>query len=120
VSETLKGRRAEILWVTVMAAAVALGGRLMLANLAHSRAVSAIAIAVILAASVVAMRRHRANGAPPIALTRDVTFIAAALLALAFVLHPARWSMGATIAAIEFGLILEMGALLTPVRQAGV
>ena len=88
MSETFKSRRAEILWVTVMAAAVALGGRLMLANLAHSPIVSAIVIGVILAASVLAMRRHRSNGAAPIALTRDVTFIAAGLLALVYVLFP--------------------------------
>ena len=67
---------------------------------------------------VLNLRRGIASGGQLARLyaSRDVAFLASIAGAIAFMLSPARWAFGACIAALEFGLILEIIARLAPGR----
>jgi hypothetical protein len=99
-----------MLSVALIAAAVLFGGRFLLSALAREHAVAIPVLLVLLAVQIVALRRNYAEGAPAFRLraTRDVAFIASALLALAVLVSPQRWSVGATIVALECGCMLEL------------
>ena len=76
---------------------------------------------VIGVALVLNLRRGIAAGGELARLhaSRDIAFLAALAGAVAFMLSPARWAFGACIAALEFGLILEIIARLVPGRAGG-
>jgi hypothetical protein len=111
-------RAIELASVVVIAACVLLFGWALLENLARLGTAAAIALAVLAVVQVVALRRNAAQGAATSTLraSRDVAFVAAIVLALVEVLTRQRWAIGATIAAVEFGLVLELFAQLAPAR----
>jgi hypothetical protein len=109
-------RSIEAIFVGIIALAVLIGGRGLLVEIAQFRLAAAIALVLI---ALAVLRNLGRNLAPRTPLgrfrsTRDVAFVAAIIAALAFVLSPARWSLGASIAALEFALVLELLARLAP------
>ena len=108
-------RAIELASVVVIAACVLLFGWALLQNLARLGTAAVIALAVLAVVQVVALRRNAAQGAATSTLraSRDASpFVAAIVLALVEVLTRQRWAIGATIAAVEFGLVLELFAQL--------
>jgi hypothetical protein len=113
------GRNLEAAFVTLIALAVAAGGRSLLATVAHGGLLAACWAAVLAGGLLAGLWRRRSAGASPVVLTRDIAFLAAALLSIFYIDRPARWSSGATIAALEFGLLLELLSILLPGARPG-
>ena len=115
----MSSRQIEAAFIALIALAVLVGGRSLLLNLAtfHGVAVSALgAIAIFI---IYAFRRSFLAGGPlaRIHAARDTAFLAAIVGAIAFILWPQRWSLGATIVALEIALIVElMSRVVDPVR----
>jgi hypothetical protein len=112
----VNGRGVEILCLAVIAVAVLVGGRSVLVQISHYHAPAAAGLALIGVALSFGLRRELVAGGPMARLRASsaVAFAAAIVSAIAFVLWPARWSLGAAIAALEFGLILELFARFAP------
>ena len=102
--------RIELFSVVLIAIAVLVGGRTLLLDIAHQHGPAFFGLAVLLFVQFAAMRRNYAQGGSfaHVRVTRDVAFIASIILAMAVVLSPQRWSIGATIVSVEMGLVLEM------------
>jgi hypothetical protein len=109
-------RTIEAAFIAVIALAVLLGGRSLLVEIALFGVPAAVLLAILGVAQTLAMRRNFAAGGPlaGVRATRDVAFIAATIAAVAFVLAPARWSIGTCIVALEIALVLELMARFTP------
>jgi cytochrome c oxidase assembly factor CtaG len=97
---------------------VILGGRALLFGIAQHHGLSLVVLAVLFILQMVALRRNHAQGGPlaPLRSTRDVAFLAAIVLAALVVASPQRWSIGATIIAVEIGLVLDILGRLTPIH----
>ena len=118
----MSARYLEAAFIAVIMLAVLVGGRAWVVDVAqfHGLAVSLLgAIAIVL---VYAFRRNYVTNAPGARLsaTRDAAFLAAIAAAVAFTLSPARWSLGATVVALELGLLVELLGRFAPGRPAGV
>lgn len=103
-------RNLEIVFIAVMVLAVFVGGRSLLVGLAafHGVAISALgAIGIFL---IYAFRRSFRAGGPLVRIhaARDTAFLAAIAGAIAFILVPQRWSLGAATVALEIGLVVEL------------
>jgi hypothetical protein len=109
-SASAKSRFGEIAALSVLAILVALGGKLVLANLGTHRAIAALAIVVVIAGSSVALRQaYRLPGDETrIVITKYVAYLVAAILALWDVLAPAKWIPGSCIAAAEVALVFDI------------
>ncbi|MGH7757122.1 MAG: hypothetical protein ACREM8_12685 [Vulcanimicrobiaceae bacterium] len=114
------GRIVELVSIVVIAVAVGVGGRALLEHIAHFRLIALVVLVAWSILQIGALRRNYGAGGPNLGLraTRDVVFLVAALLAVAYVFAPARWSLGACIVSIEFGLIIELLEKLTPGQPA--
>jgi len=114
-------RVVEAALVAIIALAVLLGGKNVLVEISHFPVVALFMLTALGLLEAFALRRNIAQGgqAARFRVTRDVAFIAAIVAAMAFVFAPARWSIGAAIAGLEFGLILELLVRLNPVAAAG-
>lgn len=106
----MTSRAVEAASLAAIALAVLVGGSALLEQIAalHGLAVSLLAVLAI--AIIYAFRRNfrRGGGQARIAATRDTAFLAAIAAAIAFVIAPARWSLGSAIVATEIGLIIEL------------
>ncbi len=116
----MTSRGAEVLFLAVIALAILVGGGSLLQQIARSpfHVLVLVVLAVIGVSVVLNLRRGIASGGQLARLyaSRDVAFLASIAGAIAFMLSPARWAFGACIAALEFGLILEIIARLAPGR----
>ena len=110
--------RLEFASIVVIAAAMLLFGWVVLQNIARFGLLSATILIAVAVLQFAAIRRNLAAGgeAARIRATRDVAFIAAALLGAAYVLWLQRWTIGACIAMLEFALILELLTRATTLR----
>jgi hypothetical protein len=110
------GRTVEAVSIIAIAAAVLVGGRALLVQVAqfHGLALSVLGVLALLV--LYAFRQNfRAGGAlARIHATRDAAFLAAIAGAAAFVASPARWSLGATIVALEIGCAVELLSRFAP------
>jgi hypothetical protein len=109
-------RLLEVASIVVIAVVVLIGGSSLLAEIGHFRAPASFALAFLAVVQFVAVRRNALAGGPhaQVRASRDVAFLAAIVAAFVFVWAPARWSLGACIAGVEFGLIMELLARLVP------
>lgn len=116
----MTSRRAEVFSLAAIALAILVGGGSLLQQVARSPFhLLALALLVLIALAVVLnLRRGIAAGGELARLraSRDIAFLAALAGGVAFMLSPARWAFGACIAALEFGLILEIISRLAPGR----
>lgn len=106
--------------IILIGLAVLFFGWALLQNLAHFRAASGVALAVVAIAQAFALTRNRGAAAGPARLrsTRDVAFMATALLALTYVLAPQRWAIGACVATLEFAIVIELLTRFAPAPPA--
>lgn len=102
--------------IGAIALAVLLGGGSLLAGVAHFGLIAVAMLAVLGCLQIWALYRNYAagGGRARIRATRDVAFLGAILCALLFVLSPHRWSLGATIVALECALVLELFGRFAP------
>jgi Zn-dependent membrane protease YugP len=106
----MNSRMVEIVSLAAIALIVAVGGKLVLANLAQHKAIAALAIAAVIVGAAVALRRtYRApNDETRIVITKYVAYLVAAILALWDLLAPAKWIPGSCIAAVEVALMFDI------------
>jgi hypothetical protein len=106
----MNSRFVEIASLLVIAILIAVGGKLVLANLATHKAIAAAAIVIVMAGAGFAL--HRAYQVPNdetrIVITKYVAYLVAAVLALWYVLAPAKWVPGSCIAAAEVALVFDI------------
>lgn len=107
----------EMLAIIVTAVAILLGGPALLIALEHQRPAAAGALLLLAAMQLGALVRNRRSRGATAGLrsTRDLLFVIAASFAFVFVVAPARWALGSTIASIEFALVLELLAAVRPI-----
>jgi hypothetical protein len=106
----MKSRFGEIAALSAIAIMVAVGGRLVLANLGTHREIAALTLAVLIAGASVALRQayRRPSDESRIVITKYVAYLVAAILALWDVLAPAKWIPGSCIAAVEVALVFDI------------
>ncbi len=106
----MKSRVVEIASLVAIAIVVALGGRVVLANLATHKPFAALAILALIAGAAFGLRRtyRSPDDETRVVITKYVAYLAAAILALWYVLAPAKWIPGSCIAAIEVALVFDM------------
>ncbi len=109
--------RIEFIATVVIGLSVIVGGRALLAELAQPQ-LAGIASLVLFALSVaqglVLVRSlGQAGELARLVASRDITGFIAVLFAIVAVLTRASWSIGATITAVEFVLVLECMRLYT-------
>jgi hypothetical protein len=112
----VSARTIEVASISVMALAILVGGNALLVQVArfHGLAVSVLGVLALLV--LYAFRQNFRKGGPlaRIHATRDAAFLASIAGAIAFVAMPARWSLGATIVALEIGCAVELLSRLAP------
>lgn len=116
----MTSRNVEIAFIAVMVLAVFVGGRSLLVQLATFHGVAVSALAAIAIFIVYAFRRSFRAGGPlaRIHAARDTAFLAAIAGAIAFILAPQRWSLGATTIALEIALVVELLARIVDPRSS--
>jgi hypothetical protein len=117
-AETAKvsARALEAFFIAVIMLAVLAGGPSLLANAVQFHGLSVSVLGGIAIFLIYAFRRNFLAGGPGARLysTRDAAFLAAIAAAIAFVLAPAKWSLGAAVVALEMGLAIELLARFNP------
>jgi len=108
----------EIASIVAIAVALLVGGSSILWQLAHLRGYALVVLGALALAQIFAMTRRRRTATGQLQVARDIAFLAATLVALTYVTSPARWALGASIAAAEFGLLLELLARVGPQGEA--
>ena len=112
-------RIAEIAWLVVIAALVAIGGFSVLRMLAHNRLLGLLVVAAAIAAGVVAIRRSYDPARPETRreVTKAAAYCCAALLALVPVVTGKH--EGIAIVAAEIALIFDIVTIAARPRAAG-
>jgi hypothetical protein len=112
----VNSRIVEGAFLVVIMLAILVGGRSWILDVAQFHGIAVGVLGTIALFVVYAFRRSFLAGGPLARLhaTRDAAFLAALAAAIAFVLWPARWSLGATIAGAEFALIVELFSRFAP------
>ena len=115
----MSGRAVEAASIIVIALAVLVGGRNVLIEIAHFRVLALFVLTALGFLEMLVLRRDvdLGGGSARFRITRDAAFIAATIAAIAFVYAPARWSIGAAVAGLEFALILELLVRIVPNSQ---
>lgn len=113
-----RGDLTEAASLVVMAVVLALGGRALLAQL-HAYAPAAVVLIGfgLLAFSIAIRRSYRAGSADRLGVTVKIAYVTGLALALAAVAFPARWSVGASIAALELALAFDVFTRFVAVRE---
>ncbi len=103
-------------FIGVIMVAVLFGGRSWLVDVSQFHGIAIAVLGAIALVVVYAFRSNYLRGGPTARLhaTRDAAFLAAVASAIAFVAAPARWSLGATVAAVEFALVVELMTRFVP------
>jgi peptidoglycan biosynthesis protein MviN/MurJ (putative lipid II flippase) len=117
----MKARLVEIAALAVIAIIVAVGGKVVLANLGTHKAFAALTIVALIVGAALALRRtYRApNDETRIVITKYVAYLVAAILALWDVLAPAKWIPGSCIAAAEVALVFDIITIWARGNAAG-
>ena len=109
-------RALEAVFLIVMAVAVLVGGRALVLQIAQFHGLTVSVLGVVAIVLVYAFRRNYLAGGPLVRIhaTRDTAFLAAIAAAIAFVIAPARWSLGATVVALEVAIVVEFLSRIAP------
>jgi len=112
----VSSRNVEAAFLAVMALAVLIGGRSLVLEIAQFRGLAVSVLGVIAIVLVYAFRRNYLAGGPLVRIhaTRDAAFLASIAAAVAFILSPARWSLGASVVALEVAIVVELLTRLAP------
>ena len=113
----MNGRSIEIASLAVMALAVLVGGNSLLVTISQFHGIAISVLGVLGLVVLYAFRQTFREGGPlaRIHAARDAAFLAAAI---AFVVIPARWSLGATVVAFEIGIVVEFLTRVAPAPEA--
>jgi amino acid transporter len=118
VEELGMRRNIEILSTVCIGLCVMFGGRAILATLTQFAGIASFLLFLI--ACVQGWRLvqtlKKKDEVARLAASRDITALAAALFAIIAVLVKASWSIGATIASVEFVIVLEVMRIVTAAR----
>ena len=103
-------RGAEIVWLTLIAIVVAVGGNVVLGLLAVHRAFAAVLLAAVAVAALLALRRAVVAGTPAarIEVTKAATYFTAAALAFVAIGRHVHWAIGACVIAVEAALVFDI------------
>jgi hypothetical protein len=117
----MNSRRVEIVSLAVIALLLAVGGKIVLANLAAHKAFAAATIALLIGGAALGLRRtfRAPDDETRVVITKYVAYLAAGILALWDVLAPAKWIPGSCIAAAEVALVFDMIAIWARSNVAG-
>jgi hypothetical protein len=117
----MNARLGEIASLAVIAILVAVGGKVVLANLATHKAIAALAIVAVIGTAAFALRRsyRSPNDETRIVITKYVAYLVAAILALWDVLAPAKWIPGSCVAAAEVALVFDIITIWARSNVAG-
>jgi hypothetical protein len=109
----------EVGSLIVIAIAIALGGRALLATLHGFGAAALVGLAIAAIGLVASMRRLSAvDGIDRLELTRRATYLCAVVLAVWGILALTRAAVGATLAMLELALVFDIVTRLSPRREA--
>lgn len=99
-----------------MGLAVLAGGPALVVQIAQFHGLTISVLGVLAIFLVYAFRRNYRAGGPLVRIhaTRDAAFLAAIAAAIAFVIVPARWSLGATVVALEVAIVVELLSRYAP------
>ncbi len=113
---TPTARAVEIGSLVLIALGLLVGGRSLLVEIARFPLPALIGLALVAVLQVLAVRRNYLAGGElaRLRVSRDVAFLAAVAASIAFVLSPARWSLGAAVAGALFGIAIELLARFSP------
>jgi hypothetical protein len=102
--------RIETISVVLTAVAVLTGGQFLLGALVTHHVAATLVLMPMVPMQVLALRRNHAQGGPSarIRAARDVAFLVSMIFALTLVSWPHSWSIGATIASLEFAFVLDL------------
>ncbi len=116
----MNGRTIEIASLAVMALAVLVGGNSLLVTISQFHGIAISVLGVLGLVVLYAFRQTFREGGPlaRIHAARDAAFLAAIAAAIAFVVVPARWSLGATVVAFEIGIVVEFLTRVAPAPEA--
>jgi acyl CoA:acetate/3-ketoacid CoA transferase beta subunit len=120
-SSDVKAATLEAVFLGVMALAVIVGGRFLVVQIALFGGLSVSVLGALAIVLVYAFRRNYLAGGPlaRVHATRDAAFLAAIAAAIAFVISPARWSLGATVVALEVAIVVELLSRFGPAPSGG-
>jgi hypothetical protein len=115
-SGRVNSRKIEVALLAIMAVAVLIGGRSLLVQIAGFKGLAVSVLVIIGIFIIYAFRQNYRAGKPGarIAATRDTAFLATIGVSIAFIIHPARWALGAAVVGFEIGLIVEMISRFAP------
>ena len=120
-SGTVKDTRLfEIVWLAVIAVLVAAGTPLVLHVLAQNRALGTALLVLVIAATVVMIRRAYVPASPTVRadVTKAVAYCAAAILALITLDWNPHWAIRACITAAEVAIIFDIITVANRPRTA--
>lgn len=98
----------EGLALLAIAAAVTFGGRALLAELHAFGAVALVPLGLGIIVLAASLRRAQQSGASRLAVSVQVAYLTALVLAIVAVIVPAHWSGGATIAMIDVAIAFDL------------
>jgi len=106
----------EAAHIILVMLAFVFGGRAWVSDIAQFHGFTIGVLGLLAVVVLSAFRRSYLAGGPFARLraARDGAFLAAIAAAIAFVVAPARWSLGATIVAVELGLAVELLSRCVP------
>jgi hypothetical protein len=109
-------RAVELTSIVVIGLCLLAFGWLLLQNLTHFPGPSSALLVAVAVLEFFSLRSNAmAEGSQHrVRASRDAAFLVASLLALAFVLSPQRWMIGACVSMVEFGILLELLARTAP------
>lgn len=112
--------RIETISVVLIAAVVLTGGQYLLGALVTHHVAATFVLMPMVPMQWLALRRNYAQGGPSVRIraARDVAFLVSMIFALTLVSWPHRWSIGATIATLEFAFVLDLLERLAPTDKA--
>ena len=113
-------RLAEIVWLTLIAILVAVGGNIVLGTLALHRLFGAVLLAVVAFTAFLGLRRalRSATSSARLDITKAATYFVAAVLAFVAIGLRVHWAIGACIAAAEAALVFDIVTIAARPRAA--
>jgi hypothetical protein len=115
-------RAAEIAMLVLIAILVALGGNIVLGQLAQHRAFAEVLLLIVVVAASLGLRRAVAANTPTARadVTKAAAYLVAAILAFVAIGLHVHWAIGACIAATEAALVFDVVSNVARARTGAV
>ncbi len=111
-------RVAEIVWLSLIAIVVPVGGNIMLASLDRHRAFATVLLAFVAVMAVLSLRRARVADAPSarIEITKAAAYVVPPILGFVAIGLHVHWAIGACIAAMEVAIVFDIITIVARLR----